>query len=46
MTVRELIEELEKMPVNAVVRTEVCDCTGVVAGVELEEDGEVLITRP
>ena len=45
LTVAQLIEELKKMPQDAPVMHEGCDCWGVANGVNLEKDGTVLITR-
>ena len=45
MTVRELIELLEKMPVNATVWTQGCDCDALAGDVELRQDGKVFINR-
>lgn len=44
MKVSELIERLKKMPPDAQVETEGCDCIGQVEGVRLDGN-EVLITR-
>lgn len=46
LTVIELINELNKMPPDAFVYHEGCDCIGNAYTVELDEDdGTVLITR-
>jgi hypothetical protein len=45
LTVAELIERLQKMPSDAVVYHEGCDCYGAANDVVLDEDGTVLITR-
>ena len=45
LTVEELIEKLSHMPALALVSTEGCDCCGPAAGVSLDQDGDVLITR-
>ena len=45
LTVAELIEELKKMPQDAFVFHEGCDCLGSAYKVLLEPDGTVLITR-
>ena len=45
LTVAELIAELKKMPPEAEVWHEGCDCTGAANGVTLESDGTVLISR-
>lgn len=44
MTVAELIELLRRMPPDAEVRTEGCDCIGDAASVDLSSDG-VMICR-
>ncbi len=44
-TVAELIVELQKMPQDAPVYTEGCDCIGTAVGVEIQQDGDVWITR-
>lgn len=44
MTVKELIEALQKFNVDLRVNTEGCDCVGQAYAV-VEKDGEVLITR-
>ena len=45
LTVSQLIEKLKKMPEDAPVWHEGCDCYGCADGVRLEEDGTVMITR-
>lgn len=46
ITVKELIDELKKMPPDALVYHEGCDCDGNADGVWFnEEDNTVLITR-
>lgn len=47
LTVKQLIELLEKMPQDFLVYTEGCDCIGLADGVELGDgsDNYVLITR-
>jgi hypothetical protein len=45
MTVKELIAELEKMPPDAEVLTEGCDCLGDAKAVTLWRDGTVRIER-
>jgi hypothetical protein len=45
LTVAELIAELQKMPPDAKVWHEGCDCYGQADGVKLDPDGTVLITR-
>lgn len=45
LTVAELIAELQKMPPEARVLTEGCDCTGQATSVRLQGDGTVLIER-
>jgi hypothetical protein len=45
MTVAELIAALQQFPHEAPVITEGCDCVGPAAGVEVEDDGVVIIHR-
>lgn len=45
LTVAQLIAELQKMPADARVRTEGCDCNGDAAFVILDKSGDVMITR-
>lgn len=45
LTVAQLIAELQKMPPDALVHTEGCDCNGEAASVILDKD-LVLIIRP
>ena len=45
LTVTELIDLLKQMPPDAFVLHQGCDCVGAANGVELEDDGTVLITR-
>lgn len=45
MTVADLINKLQLLPPDAKVETEGCDCIGDAAGVVIETDGTVLITR-
>ncbi len=46
LTVAELIAELQKMPQDALVWHEGCDCFGEANGVRKDKDGTVTITRP
>jgi len=45
LTVAQLIKLLERMPKDARVWHEGCDCLGAADGVELDDDGTVLISR-
>jgi|GEM_PF-3734500 len=45
MTVAEIIEALKNMPQDALVYHEGCDCIGAADGVELQNDGTVMISR-
>lgn len=45
ITVAELIEQLQKLPPDAMVYAEGCDCVGPATGAELQSDGDVWIRR-
>ncbi len=45
LTVAQLIALLKEMPQDALVIHEGCDCIGIADSVELDEDGDVCITR-
>lgn len=45
LTVKELIERLQRMPQEAEVYTEGCDCFGDAVDVKLGTDGNVTIMR-
>lgn len=45
LTVRELVEELMKLPPDAKVYTEGCDCLGNIASVTVESDQTIMLNR-
>jgi hypothetical protein len=45
LTIKELIELLQKYPGDTEVHTEGCDCYGDANGVTMNKDGYLLITR-
>lgn len=46
MNVAQLIELLKRAPQDAKVITEGCDCIGECDGIEVDKDGDLMLTRP